>query len=409
MDRRCVCTALTRTDTCRYAESAITHGIAITVSEVSPIRPVSARFLAAVSGSYRMVSRVRVVAAGQNGTNPTALAGGTLDNIGGAVTLDSTADVRGTVDLTTSATFWPTSATAPLAPYGNELFVERGVVYGDGGKEWVSQGYYRIESVEQQDAPNGTVDITGSDRMAGIRDARIPYPLTFAAGSLVTDVITSLVVDVYSWATFAFDASLVGVTLASAQITTDDRLGILKSIVTSYGMVGYWDYRGVFVVAPPPDGTVPVATVKSGAGGVLTGLSRTLNRDSVYNACVASGEQLDDTIPPVSALVVDNDPDSPTYWFGPFGHVPQFYSSSFLATPAQCLSAAQSILSKSTGLPYTVDFAQVPNPALEPLDPIRLSYPRGNEQHVISQVVIPLDATTAQTAQTRQLVSGVFK
>lgn len=373
------------------------------------MRPVSARFLAAVSGSARVTTRARVVDAGLNGVTLDAsdvLAD--LAVVDGAVTLDSTAAVRGTLDMTTTAAFWPTGATSPLTPYGHEILVETGVVYGDGSREFVSQGYYRIGSVEQQDAPNGVVQVTGSDRMAGLQDARIPYPLPFAAGTLVTDVIGSLVSTVYPWAVFDFDAALTGVTLASAQITTDDRYAFLDTLVTSYGMICYWDYRGVLVVTPPPDPSQIVATLKTGAGGVVTSLSRTLARDTVYNAVVASGEQLDDTIPPVSAMVVDSDPNSPTYWLGQFGQVPQFFTSSFLTTPAQCTSAALSILTKSTGLPYNVDFGQASNFALEPLDPIVLRYPGRREQHVLSQLVIPLDAVTAQTAQTRQLVNGTF-
>jgi hypothetical protein len=171
----------------------------------------------------------------------------------------------------------------------------------------------------------------------------------------------------------------------------------------------YWDYRGIFKVEPPPDPADIVTTLKTGAGGVLSTLSRTLSRDGIYNGVIASGEQLDDTIPPVSAMVVDSDPASPTYWFGQFGHVPRFFSSSFLTTGAQCQSAALSILQQSTGLPYGLDFGLVPNPALEPLDPVGMRYPGRRERHVISQLVVPLDAETLQTGQTRQLVRGNFQ
>jgi hypothetical protein len=373
------------------------------------MRPVSARFLPAVSGSARVTTRARVVDAGLTGVtldDGDVLA--TLDVVDGTVTLDSTAAVRGTLDLTTTAAFWPANATSPLTPYGHEIMVETGVVYGDGSREFVGQGFYRINSVEQQDAPLGTVAVTGSDRMQGIIDARIPYPLSFPASQNVTSVIESLVSDVYPWAVYDFDDGLTGVTLASAQVTTDDRSGFLSTLVTSYGMICYFDYRGILVVKPPPDPDAIVATISSGPGGVLTSLSRTLARDSVYNAVVASGEQLDDTIPPVSAIVVDDDPASPTYYNGDFGHVPQFFTSSFLTTPTQCVSAATSLLQQSTGLPYNVDFGQASNFALEPLDPIALRYPGRREQHVLSQLVIPLNATTAQTAQTRQLVRGTF-
>lgn len=375
------------------------------------MRPVTDRFLDAVArgGSYRLASRARVVSPGQNGVDPSAAVLLDLAEISGSVTLDSTADVRGALKLTVPGRYWPASSDDPLTPYGNEIFVERGVVFGDGSIEWVSQGYYRIDTPEQQDAPLQSIDITAPDRMQGIIDARIPYPLTFPAGEAVTSVIEALVSDVYPWAVFDFDAALVGQTLATAQTTTDDRKLFLYNLVTSYGMIGYWDYRGLFVVKPPPDASDIAATVSAGQGGVLSTLSRTLSRDGVYSGVLASGEQLNDTTPPVSALVIDSDPASPTYWFGQFGKIPRFYSSSFLTTADQCVSAAQSLLIQSTGLPYNLDFGMVPNPALEPLDPIAMNYPGRREQHVISQLVIPLQATSLQTGQTRQLVRGNFQ
>lgn len=375
------------------------------------MRPVSQRYQHAVSGSCRVDARARIVPPGLNGTtiaDPNNILA-VLDVVRGSVTFDSTADVRGTLDLTVTANWWPKNSTDPLTPYGNEIFVEAAVVFGDGSREWVSQGYYRIQQPEQEDAPNGVISVTGSDRMQGIIDDRIPYPLTFSKGAAVTTVIQALVLDTYPWATFDFDSSIVGRSLGADQTTTDDRFEFLSSLVTSYGMIFYWDYRGLLVVKPPPDPSIPLVTISSGAHGVLSTLSRTLSRDGVYNAVIASGEQLDDTIPPVTAMVVDSDPSSPTYWFGQYGRVPEFYSSSFLTTTAQCISAAQSILQQSTGLPYSVDFAQLSNHALEPLDPISLVYPGRRERHVISQIVIPLDAATIQSAQTRQLVNGVFE
>lgn len=383
------------------------------------MRPVSARFLAAVAGggSYRMISRVRVVTTGQNGVDPSDFVvpvlgstAGELDEVDGKVTLDSTADVRSSLAITVPGRYWPNDAGDPLAPYGaTELFIERGVVFGDGSREWVSQGYFRIDTPDQEDAPLGTIDIACPDRMQGIIDARIPYPLTYPVGEHVTAIIESLVSAVYPWAVFDFDAGLTSKTLASQAVTTDDRYKFLNDMITSYGMIWYWDYRGILVVKPPPNATDLVITIKGGRKGVLSTLSRTLSRQGVYSGVVASGEQLDDATPPVSALVVDDDPASPTYWFGPFGQIPQFFSSSFLTTPDQCTSAGQSLLIQSTGLPYSLDFGQVPNPALEPLDPVGISYPGRQEKHVLSQLVIPLKADALQTGQTRQLVKRQFQ
>jgi hypothetical protein len=369
------------------------------------MRPVSAAFLAAVGSSHQMASRVRVVAPGQNQLTPTTLQ--TLAVESGTVTLDSTAQVRGSLSLTV-ADGWPPSTTSPVTPYGNELFVERGVVFGDGHTEWVSQGYYRINSVEQQSAPSGPLDLTCTDRMQGVVDARLTTPQVFAAGTPVLTVIQALIGAIYPWAVYDYDASLSTTLLASTQTTTDDRFGFLDDLITSYGMVWYWDYRGYLYIHQPPDPLTPVSTVASGQGGVLVSMERQLNRTGVYNGVVASGQDTGAGAV-VSALVIDNNPASLTYWYGSFGQIPQFYSSSFITTQAQAVTAGQSLLVQSIGLPYNVDFSSVPNPALEPLDCIQLNYPgRSGESHVLSKVTIPLDAATALTASTRQQYVGVF-
>jgi hypothetical protein len=368
------------------------------------MRPVSAAFLAAVGESHSMKVRARVLTtSGQNGVNPT---GTEIRVEDGSVTFDSTAQVQATLDLTTPQA-WPVNASDLLTPYGNEIFIERGVIYAGGATEWVSLGYYRINEVDQQQAPVGLIQLSCTDRMQGIVDARIVAPITFTAGTAVSSIIQSLVTGVYSWATYSIDSSLTTASINVDQITTDDRYGFVNDLVTSYGMVWYWDYRGVLVVEFPPDPTMPVTTLKTGSNGVLVALSRTLSRDSVFNACVASGQQASDTVPPTQ-LVVDNNPASPTYWYGKFGQVPQFYSSSFLTTDDQCNAAAESILLKSTGLPYEVDFGIVPNPSLELLDPVTVSYGYSLEIHILKQIVVGLKPSDAMTAQTRQLVNGAF-
>lgn len=372
------------------------------------MRPVSSKFLAAVGSSHRMASRATVLSTvGQNGTTPT---GTVIPLDDGTVTFDSTANVVSTMSLVTSQA-WPANYADLLTPYGNEVFIERGVVYGDGTTEWVSMGYFRLDDVDQQTAPDGPITLSGPDRMQGIIDARIVAPITFAAGTTVAGIITSLVSSVYTWATFSIDSSLTTAQINVAQTTTDDRFGFINDLVTSYGMIWYWDYRGVLIVTFPPSLTAPVATILSGRKGVMVTMSRSLTRDAVYSGCVASGQQATANTPPF-AVVVDIDPTSPTYWYGKFGQVPRFYSSSFLTTVAQCQSAAASLLQQSTGLPYEVDFGMVPNPALMPWDPVTISTDRGGiqtESHILKQLVIGLKPASAMTAQTRQYLNGQFR
>lgn len=378
------------------------------------MRPVTDAFLATLRGAHKMVARATLVAPGQTGVTPTGIAIpgvsdlGRLPILGGDVTVDATADVQATLDFTTLYP-WPTSASDPGTPYGQEIYVERGVEYGVGTTEWVGLGYFRIDSVEQSGRADGTIRISGSDRMAVVRDARAYQPEQFGAGASVGALIDQVVqealptgqtlVSVYDWSAYAD-------TVGTVQILDQDRLPFLQDIVASRGKVMYWDYAGRLQVKSAPSPTTPsVWTVNRGAGGVLVSVSRKISRDGVYNAVVARGDATGE-LPPVQGIAYDNNPSSPTYWNGPFGLVPKFYSSSFITTTAQANSAAAAVLLKSTGLPYTVSFASVPNPALEAYDVITLLFSddEGSEAHILDRITYALTPDGAMAADTRKQV-----
>lgn len=366
------------------------------------MRPVSDAFLRTLSGSHRLFARARVCVAYQEGVAPT---GTEVPIIDGDVRADASGDVRSTLSLTTSGVDqWPHDPTDLLAPYGNELFVERGINYGNGTIETVSLGYFRIDRTDQDDGPNGSIQLTASDRMAGIIDARLPFPIQFDAGTTVEEVFDTLVHDVYPDATIEYDFTASGSTLDTAHVAEEDRFGFLRDLAKSRGKIMFWDYRGVLRVESPPDPSTPVYAIDAGRGGTLVRLARTLSRQGVYNGVVARGDQPTDDVQPI-ALVVDNNPSSPTYWNGRFGKVPRFYYSSFITTSAQATSAATSILQRAVGLPYSINLDAVPNPALEPYDPIRITMPDRTDVHVIDSLNIPLTTLSTMTGTTRQLLT----
>jgi hypothetical protein len=159
----------------------------------------------------------------------------------------------------------------------------------------------------------------------------------------------------------------------------------------------------VLAIKSAPDPAVPVVELAAGKGGVLIKPSRRLTRDGVYNAVVASGEGTD-TAAPVRALAVDASPESPTYFYGRFGPVPRFFTSPFLATFSQAQGAASAMLLRNLGLPYNVDLSAVPNPALEPFDPVRTRFSDrdAEETHVLETLTVPLVPGAALTATTRE-------
>ena len=365
------------------------------------MRPVSERFLRTIRGSHAMAARARIVTPGQTGTNPTGVEVGIID---GTVELDANADVRSTFDLTIPGEgMWPTRGNTLLAPYGTEVFIERGVQFGGGVTEWCSLGYFRIDSIEQDNPRGGQIRIAGSDRMASIVDAKLTEPRQYSATQTYGAVVADLVLDVLPWATIEWDDNTSSRPLRREVLVEEDRYAALRDLVDSVGKVAFWDHRGVLAIRTPPDPSVPVYEVTHGRDGVLVSMSRELSREGVYNAVVATGEGAD-TETPVRAVAYDNNPSSPTFWHGPFGKVPRFYSSPLITDETQARSAAVSLLRKQLGLPYSVSFGTVPNPALEPLDPVRVSYSdqHGRETHVIESMSIPLTADATMSAVTRE-------
>lgn len=372
------------------------------------MRPVSDSFLSIVRGPHQMVSHAYIVTPGQTGVTPVGIE---IPILSGDVKLDSTADIRATLELETSDQDWMAALDDAITPYGNEVFVQRGIVYGDGSEELVSQGYYRIYSVEQDSAPKGSLRVSGRDRMSAIVDDRPLAPIQFGEGASVASVFDFLVSDEDNGAlpgcTIVYDFDAGETTFASSHALDDDRYGFLKDIADSLGKVMYFDYAGRLRVESAPNPTDPVWTVNHGENGVVVSVSRTLSRDQVYNAVIATGESVGEN-PPVRGIAMDLNPNSPTYWYGPFGRVPKFYSSTFLTTDEQCEIAAQAMLAQQLGVPYSVDFDAVPNPALEPLDPVLISYDdrKAPEIHVIESLTIPLDPGATMRATTKQQIKG---
>jgi len=349
-----------------------------------------------------MCARATVVTGFPTGVNPV---GTEIPIFSGDVRHDASADVRATLELNTDPALWPDTPTDLLNPYGTEVFVERGVVKGSGAREWVSQGYYRIDTVEQDDAPDGDVRVTGKDRMAGLVDARLESPVQFTAATTVADVFSQLVLEVYPTATIEYDWSAASTLLSGNRIADEERYGFLADLVKALGKTFYWDYRGVLVVKDPPVSTVPVWNITHGLNGVLVALGRERTREGVYNAVVASGEAPGATTAAAYAVARDRSPSSPTRWGGPFGKVPRFYSSPLIVTNDQAASAATQLLKRAVGLPHSVNFAAIANPALEPLDPVYVSYSDQMKSaiHVLDELTIPLTADQAMTAKTRDL------
>lgn len=357
-------------------------------------------FASLIAGSHTARFRATMVEGFQTGEDPSGVA---LRVIGGGIEFDASADVRATGNVSI-AEDWPTASDLDLAPYGSEIFLSRGVETGALGVLWAPLGYYRISQTVQSDAANGPLDITLDDRMATIIDSRFTQPRQWLVGTSVGDIVNEIVLEVYPAAVIIWDDDSDLSTIGRSLIAEESRLEVLKTLADGLGKIFYWDEQGrlTFKDIPPEDDIVWV--VNAGPGGVMVNADRSLSRDGVYNAVVVTGEGADE-LEPVRAVAVNAQASSPTFFGGPFGRIPRFYSSSFITTQSQAENAAVNLLRKTLGVTYDVGLSAVPNPAVRPYDVLRVVYSDGTrEVHIVDRASIPLDVATPISIATRQSV-----
>jgi len=340
------------------------------------VYPVSERFLRTLAESHTVVSEVKLWRT--DGVIET------LPHTGGTVTVDRGSAARRTCSITIDdVTRIPRTAADKLSVYGAYLTVRAGIAYSTTDVETVPLGTFRLTSVEG-DVHAGPVTLAGSSFESFLSDDKFTsavstrgYPLVSTAiGMLVSTSMPSLVVDT----TRLVDAPCGTVTWD----VEGDRWEAITEVARAAGAEAYCDADGNLVVAPLPNmlTTLPVWEVAAGERGTLVSASRGMSSANVYNAVHARGENTEEDKPAVSALVVDNDPTSATYWHGPFGHRPKFISSSTLTSLGACESAATYELASARLPNATADLSSLPNPALEPGDVLRARYEDGSRDLV---------------------------
>lgn len=358
----------------------------------------AADFADLVKGSHTAKFQCIAVEGFQTGETPT---GRQLRIIDGSVEMDATADIRATGTVTVAEP-WPQARDLSLAPYGSEVFLSRGVDLGGAGVLWAPLGYFRISEVDQGDAAKGPIGLSLDDRMATIIDSRFLQPRQWLMGTEVGDIVNEVVLEIYPDAVIVFDDDSNLSQLGRSLIAEESRFEVLKTLAEGLGKIFYWNAKGELVFETIPDEDTPIWIVNAGPGGVMVSADRSLSRDGVYNAVVVLGEGTDE-MPPVRAVAYNAQESSPTFFGGPFGRVPRFYSSPFITTQLQAENAAVNLLRQFLGAPYDVGLSAVPNPASKPYDVIRVVYDDGTrEMHIIEKLTIPLTVENAMSAATRQ-------
>jgi hypothetical protein len=338
----------------------------------------------------------------------------------------------------------PDTALSVLAPFGNELRLWRGVelsrrveddysdlaavgTYTDLAAEYDSYaamgGGFTIEQVEELvplgvfvitkvdvtvDGAGAKVAVQGSDRSLRFSRARWTEPYTAAAGN-AGDAIQDVLEDRWQDVTVDFTATDKTINRAVFGLETDNNpWKDATDLATAAGMELFFDGEGVARLIPVRnyENATPDAVYLENEEAMVLTLSRQLSVDKTYNGVIANGEGSGASAT-FRGEAWDEDPDSPTYRYGPFGEVPRFYSSPLLTSDDMAQAAAESILAKALGAEEAVDWTQIVDPSLDVGDVVQVvnADTKVDRLMVLDRLTIPLAPTATMSAVARTVRS----
>ena len=296
----------------------------------------------------------------------------------------------------------PVSSVDVLTPFGYEIQVLRGAYLATGDPELVSLGVFPIQKSSIEGVYLNT-DIQARDRSQQVSDARLEDTYVVSAGTNYATAISALILDGVPDLTVQFPTTAYTTPqlIFDAQ---DDRWTRAQEMARSIGMEVYFDGVGVCKLRAEPSFTGdPVYTIETGVNLVAAKVE--LDREQSYNKVIAVSRNAS-LGTQYRGEAADNDPTSPTYYGGPFGHKPRFFYSEFLNSDAQATAAAQGLLASNLGVARGVDLESLPNPLLETGDLIYAEYTDIGVQdlHIVDRMQLGLtpDSSTQLGVRAKQ-------
>ena len=367
--------------------------------------PASKTFKDALLTSHRAETRVHVM---QPTTSNTFEQAATVAVSQGSLTVDGRRNIwrQGSLTLAPADVYSP--PLVDLVGEDTRLIVERGITAPNLVTEWATIATLQVMSVKQSLNTGGLV-VEVSDPMVNVRDYPLilPWsPLDDEGNKLTTvDAIKHLVAECL------WDAPvwIVDDTVDTAQIPPEGtvfqgaRMNAVNELAKGIGAFVTVTPDGKWRIGKAPADSTPVAEFVTGPGGVVISEDVTRSRSEQYNAVPLRWEG-----PESSGLVflVDDDPDSPTYWDGPFGKRPSSEQRvDTVTTQAEAMDAARTLLDELRGYTASVNFKSVHNPLIEPFDRITVDVLGSRETHVVDSISLPL-AGGEMSCETRKLVEG---
>ena len=353
--------------------------------------PASDEFHDAVTRSHAVIQKCDVYQGG-------VLVKENVPVTSGSVTVDHNSKTRRTCNVELATDERVDSVESLYLPNGTELMLYRGIDFGNT-QELIPLGVFRIDTLEVSE-PGGRITVQGSDRSVIVADDRFLAPEK-AQGATVKAEMERLVTSSVAGGVTVVDNGPSDRAMWADAVWERERWDSVLKLADSLHAETFFDQIGRLEIKPIPEETdAPVKRIV--ASEVVTNKRTSLSRLETYNGMVVIGDQAGEE--DIRSIVWDNDPLSPTYWDGPFGHRPKFFNSTFITTAAQARENAEKMLLESMALPRIVTFTMVPDPTLEAGDVVEFEFTNGViERHMIKRITIGLSADSAMQIETRSL------
>lgn len=337
----------------------------------------------------------------------------TLPITGGSVTADARRSLTrdGSIELAPDADLSHEELYDLLATPGIEVTLERGFVEGDGTRTGAPLGRFVVDQMTYKRTPAGsTLSVALSDLSRRVSRARWGDPYQVAAGTAVADAINAILADrapsVATAITTLNTSGTIGAAIVFEGGAESDPWACAGSIASDFGCALLINAAGVAVTIPAPmlDPAFSVFTFARGTTAIRTDESRVAPLERTYNGVIVTGEA-PELAAPARGEAWDTNPASATYYLGPFGRVPLFYSSPLIRTPEQAAAAAATRLAGIIGRVAQLLWSQLVHPGLVPLDVVLVEGAAGElTPYILDAFTIPLTVDGAASAVARDIV-----
>lgn len=305
----------------------------------------------------------------------------------------------------------PSEATDLLHPIsGNRFRLWRGIQYAPRDTEEVSLGVFDIYDSDTIDSgENMTTQLRGFDFSKRIQRARLESNYKVDAGTNYGTAIEDLVR--FAWP--GVETSFATVTAVAPDLVfgaSGDQVGgdpwkYAQEMAASIGHEIFFDIQGYCILRPVPGSDDPIVwEYAEGDDAMLLHLTRRIRIENTFNKIIATGEN-SASDNPVRGEAIDNDPNSPTYYGGPYGEVPGFFRSSYIRTQEQATEAAEARLRQVKGATESVQVTATPNPAHEAGDVVQVTRANSkiDSRFVIDSFNVNLSAQQAMNISMRDV------